>query len=399
MKIPKGFKIEGHDQSTHTLKLKKNLYGAKQAGRVWNQHLNHKLTELGWTQSNADDCLYYKNDVLFTVYVDDGIFISPSEQHVLDEIELLKQHFNISEEGILNDYVRVSIERASDGAIHMTQPQLINSVLHELNFNEDTKMMHTPALSSKVLKNVPGKEPHKADWSYRRIIGKLNFICSSCRPEISCAVHQCARFSQDPRINHTEAVKRIARYLKGNVERGIIIRPTKHSFQVWVDADFAGLWDKETAMNKPVTAKSRTGYVVTYGGCPIIWASQFQSEIALSTTEAEYLAMSTALRNTIPLIRLVEEIRDKLQLPMQTVPEVLCKVFEDNSGAVELARVPKMRPRTKHINSKYHHFRQHVFEKKIHVEQVSTDEQLADIFTKNLSKDRFTKFRKAICGW
>jgi hypothetical protein len=86
-----------------------------------------------------------------------------------------------------------------------------------------------------------------------------------------------------------------------------------------------------------------------YGGCPIIWASKLQSEIALYTTEAEYLALSTAIRNTIPLMRLVNKLTDKLQLPMDTIPTVYCKAFEDTSGAVELPNVPKMRPRTKHI--------------------------------------------------
>jgi hypothetical protein len=95
-------------------------------------------------------------------------------------------------------------------------------------------------------------------------------------------------------------VKKIGRYLQGTTERGIYFKPNDHSFQVFVDADFCGLWDKEQAEEHPITAKSRTGFVITYGSCPIIWASQLQTEIALSTTEAEYLAMSTALRNAIP---------------------------------------------------------------------------------------------------
>ena len=166
-----------------------------------------------------------------------------------------------------------------------------------------------------------------------------------------------------------------------------------------MDADFAGLWDKGIDSEKPVTAKSRTGYVITYADCPIVWASQLQSEIALSTTEAEYIALSTALRSAIPLIRLMEEVRDELNIPMQTIPEVLCKVFEDNLGAVELCKVPKMRPRTKHINVKYHHFRQYVFDGKIKVQQVRSENQLADIFTKNVPIEKFLRFRKGICGW
>lgn len=155
MKIPRGFKIEGHDQSTHVLKLKKNLYGQKQAGRVlWNQHLNAKLLQLGWKRSIIDDCVYYKGNVIFIVYVDDGIFMSPSNENITKEVELFKANFNISVEGDLCDYVGVNIERKKDGTVHMTQPQLINSVLKELNFNEDTKPMPTPALSSTILKKT-----------------------------------------------------------------------------------------------------------------------------------------------------------------------------------------------------------------------------------------------------
>jgi hypothetical protein len=168
---------------------------------------------------------------------------------------------------------------------------------------------------------------------------------------------------------------------------------------VYVDAEFGGLWDKEEAADRPIRAKSRTGYVVWYAGCPIIWGSTLQSEIALSTTEAEYLAMSTALRQTIPLIWLVDKIREKVGLPIDVVPTIKCNVFEDNSGAVKLANVPKLRPRTKQINTKYHHFHKYVFDGTVKVQHVRTTEQWADVFTKNLGVELFTKFRKAIMGW
>jgi hypothetical protein len=119
----------------------------------------------------------------------------------------------------------------------------------------------------------------------------------------------------------------------------------------------------------------------------------------MSTTEAEYLALSTALLHTIPLMRLMEEIQENLNLPMDTVLRFHRTLFEDSSVAVELAKVPKMRPRTKHINPKYHHFRQHVFHGKIKIGQVLTTEQLANIFTKNLPRDPFLHFRKSIIGW
>lgn len=354
---------------------------------------------MGWKQSVADDCVYYFKNVIFCVYVDDGILVSPYESELIEATDLIKSVFNITEESGLSDYVGVNIDRHDDDTIHMTQPQLINSIIKELNFQNDTKTATSPALTTRILGAGKNNEPHNAEWHYRRIIGKLNFLEKSCRPDIACAVHQAARFSADPRQNHTEAVKRIARYLKGTSDKGIIYKPTKHSFEVWVDADFCGLWDRETAIEDPSTSKSRTGYVVMYAGCPIIWASQLQTEIAQSTTESEYVALSTALRQTIPMMRLIAELKTTMNLPLDTIPTIHCKLFEDNSGAIELANVPKMRPRTRHINVKYHHFRQFVFKKLISIIKVTTEEQIADMLTKHLSLDLFLKFRKCISGW
>ena len=186
----------------------------------------------------------------------------------------------------------------------------------------------------------------------------------------------------------------------GTSDKGIILNPNDHSFKVFADADFCGLWNTETAPDDPSTAKSRSGYIVMYGGCPIVWKSQLIQEVCLSTTEAEYVSLSQALRETIFLMGLLNEFKEHLSISsLSTVPMVRCTAFEDNSGAVELARLPKMRPRTKHINVKYHHFRSHVFTKLIEVLQVTTTEQLADIFTKNLGVELFVKHRKRICGW
>jgi hypothetical protein len=120
------------------------------------------------------------------------------------------------------------------------------------------------------------------------------------------------------------------------------------------------LWNKEDSSDKPVTAKSRSDYVIKYAGSPIVWGSTLQSKFALSTTEAEYLALSTSIRQVILLMRLVEEIKSTMKLDLCTMV-VRCTVFKDNTDAVELANVPKRRPRTKLINSKYHHFRKYVF--------------------------------------
>jgi Reverse transcriptase (RNA-dependent DNA polymerase) len=153
---------------------------------VWDQHLHNRLTELGWTQSIADDCVYYKGSVIFVVYVDDGILISPSPNNVRKCLDEMHPHFKITKEGDLCDYVGVNIEKKEDGSIHMTQPQLINGIIKELNFNKGTKPTKILAYSTSILTTGKEEPPHKADWSYRWIIGKLNFLEKLCRPEIVC---------------------------------------------------------------------------------------------------------------------------------------------------------------------------------------------------------------------
>jgi hypothetical protein len=218
--------------------------------------------------------------------------------------------------------------------------------------------------------------------------------------EIAYAVHQCARFVENPTKLHGEAVKHIGRYLLSNPNQGIILNPTKESFDCWVDASHAGEWRKHGAKaeHDSATAKYCTGYVLLYSGCPIIWASKLQTEIALSSTEAEYIALSTAMREVIPLLNLMKEAQGQ-GLPINvTQSNVHCKIFKDNSGALEMAKSSKMRPRTKHINIKYHHFLEHISSGLLSLHAVPSNEQITDIFTKPLPDATFINHRRVI-GW
>jgi hypothetical protein len=149
----------------------------------------------------------------------------------------------------------------------------------------------------------------------------------------------------------------ICRYLMLTWKQGIIIDPQdEKSFEVYADADFCGNWNNSTSMNDVSTAKSRTGYIISFTGCPLTWASKLQTQITLSTTEAEYIILSQALREVIHMINLMTEIKRLGVCSYCTIPKVYCKTFEENRGALELAQALKMRPRTKHINLVFHHF-------------------------------------------
>ena len=130
------------------------------------------------------------------------------------------------------------------------------------------------------------------------------------------------------------------------------------------------------------------------------WHSKLQTTVSLPTTEAEHVALSTAMRDVICFINLIQEIQDfGIKLPHASKPKVTCRVFEDNVGALELANTHKLRPRTKHLSVQLHHFRQYVLDRKVIVEKICTTHQRADMFTKALPRDAFRCLRSAISGW
>jgi hypothetical protein len=231
----------------------------------------------------------------------------------------------------------------------------------------------------------------------------LSYLGNSVRPEIQMAVHQTARFSVNPMRSHELAIMRIGRCLCNNCDRGITYKVDRSKgIEVYIDADFAGGWssaDTENADN----VLSWTGFVICYANCPLVWCSKLQTEIVLSTAEAEYIAMSHALRDTIPIQNLVKEVSCIFHLP-DPITDFCITVHEDNLSAISMAESLKFTPRTKYIAIKYHHFCSRVqtsFNKSgdIKLKYVSTKQQLADIFTKPVDDDSFFKLCHMFCGW
>jgi hypothetical protein len=180
----------------------------------------------------------------------------------------------------------------------------------------------------------------------------------------------------------------------------MIIKPSDDlSLELYVDADFAGLWNAEQP-DDPISVKSRTGYIIMIGGAPVIWSSKLQTEIALSTCEAEYIALSTGMRALLPLRDLLHFLGDALQIQRDQITKV-CAVWEDNNTALKLANAqfPNMTPRTKHIAVKYHWFKSHIKEGEIEVRPIDTKIQKADIFTKGITRKEFEEKRSMIMGW
>jgi hypothetical protein len=196
-------------------------------------------------------------------------------------------------------------------------------------------------------------EPRHHTWSYPQAIGILNYIAATSRPNITFAVHECTRFSSNPKRHHELAVRRIVRYLKGTRDKGYILNPSAEpTLDCYADADFAGTWTLQTSAN-PNNVKSRTGYVILFVNCPILWTSKLQREMELSTKEAEYISLSQAKRDLVPLRVILKEMCNVLAYKVQQAI-THSTVFEANKGCVELISAPTMHPRTRHIVVKYY---------------------------------------------
>jgi hypothetical protein len=176
----------------------------------------------------------------------------------------------------------------------------------------DAKVKPVPAKASLQLHAFKDKPTLDLNFNYRSEVGKLNYLAQTTRPDIMYALHQIAKYSSDPRHSHGEAILYLVCYLKKTRNLGLKFKPDpKKGFECYCDKDFSGNWNKEFAPVYPSTAKSQSGWIIFYSGCPVSWASKLQSQIALSSTEAEYIAMSQALHDIISIMNLLQKMREQ----------------------------------------------------------------------------------------
>ena len=202
LRLPQGYKRKGMNRKTHVLKLKRNVYGQKQAGRVWNQYMDQGMRSIGFKPSKFDPCLNYRKSIIFLVYIDDCIVFGPSDK-AIDEVVIdlrnSTQNFTIDDQGDVGDFLGIQIQKRDDGSIVLTQPHLIDSIIQDLHVQSGSNPKSTPSITTKLLhKDADGTEM-TPDFHYRSVIGKLNFLEKSTRPDISVSVHQCARFTEHPK--------------------------------------------------------------------------------------------------------------------------------------------------------------------------------------------------------
>jgi hypothetical protein len=203
MDVPKGVKLEDA-KNTHdcVLRIIKNLYSQKQADRVWYQYLMKGLEEMGFVKSKVDECVFYYKSCLVLIYVDDSIIMGPIKSQVQEITKRISKN--------MCEFLGIEMQKKEDGSLSLSQPQLIDSILKDLRMeSENVAKRMTPSLKTRVLHKDAQGEPFDESFHYRSIIGKLNYLEKSTRPDLLFAMHQCARFCSDPKKSHVTAVKYI----------------------------------------------------------------------------------------------------------------------------------------------------------------------------------------------
>ena len=380
---PEGLVIPGKEKEA--CRLHKGIYGLKQASRVWNLKFNDFLINFGLKRCISDPCVYYREQpggefTIVIIYVDDGLICSNVSSTITGILEYLSTHFCVRSLPA-NRFVGLDITRdRANRKMYINQPDFVKKILRPCNMSESNPISIPCDPNSRLTSTSShNNNPNFVSEPYREAVGSLMYLMAMSRLDICLAVNQVAQFVQKPEALHWEAVKRIFAYLVKTPHHGLCYgKDGETQLNGYTDADFAG---------DLTTRKSTTGFVFMFNGGPVSWASRRQRSIALSTTDAEFFAVSEGAREAIWLKRLLQEIGIKVN----KVP-IRC----DNKCAIQLVYNPENHQRTKHIDVKYFYVREQQEKGVLDISYIHTDEQIADIFTKPLLRPRFEKLRDLI---
>ncbi|GJV79616.1 retrovirus-related pol polyprotein from transposon TNT 1-94 [Tanacetum coccineum] len=360
----------------YVYKLKKALYGLKQALKAWYDRLKAFLIKYNYSMGMVDNTLFTKkkdsNIIIVQIYVDDIIFGSTCQEMCDDFAKIMHDEFEMSMMGELNFFLGLQIKQLNDG-IFFNQSKYIKEMLKKFGL-EDSKPMKTPmSTETKLTRDEEGESVDNT--KYRGMIGSLLYLTAS-RPDIMFSVCLCARFQEDPKTSHLEAVKRIFRYIKGTMHLGLWY-PKGSGIEtiVYADSDHAGDY---------VDRKSTSGVCTFMGCCLTSWFSKKQTALAISTTEAEYVSAGKACQQALWMKQALIDYGIRLD----NIP-IMC----DNKGAIDLSKNPVQHSRTKHIEIRHHFLRDNVQKGNISLEKVSSEDNIADILTKPLKREPFNYLR------
>jgi len=367
MKQPEGY----NDGSGRVCLLIKTLYGLKQAGCEWNHEFDSKMRKRRYTCLQSDPCMYVwhigEDFAIIAVWVDD-LLIFTTTIDLRDKAKTdIEREWEVTDLGEPQKIIGIEITRTPE-SITISSSQYIDSILHKEGLSGINAVATPLDLNIQLVHNPEGNDGNCSN-SFATLLGELQYIADVTRPDISYVVNRLASYTANPSLQYTTAIKRILRYLAGTRNLSIIYKANTEY------PDFIGYTD--ASYSNADNHKSISGYVFIASGRAITWSLKKQLTKALSSTEAEYIAMSESAREACWLRSLHMELGI-----LET--NVLTQIHGDNKGSIMMAKNPVFHKRAKHIAIRWHWVRDLVQDAVIDFESVCDLEQTADILTKAL---------------
>ncbi|KAG8485681.1 hypothetical protein CXB51_019023 [Gossypium anomalum] len=379
MQQQEGFTVS--EKGDYVCLLKKSLYGLKQSPRQWYKRFDSFMTSHDFKRSSFDSCVYFKKNsdgsfVYLLLYVDDMLIAAKDKGEIRKVKAQLSEEFEMKDLGPAKKILGMEILRdRKTSKLYLSQKGYIEKVLCMFNM-QSAKPVSTPLaayfrLSSALSPQSDDEIEYMSHVPYSSAVGSLMYAMICSCPDLSYAVSAVSRYMANPGKEHWKAIQWILIYLRGTTDVCLQFGRTEDGVIGYVDADFAGDLDRR---------RSLTGYVFTIGGCAISWEVTLQTTVALSTTEAEYIAITEACKEVIWLKGLFSELNEDL---------LISTVFCDSQSVIFLTKDQMFHERTKHIDVRYHFVRDIIARGDIVVSKISTHENPADMMTKSLPITKF----------
>ena len=384
--MPEGVdEFETDTEDDIVLELLKSLYGLKQSANLWHGKIKTKLHRMGFNSSSADSSLFTNsNGIIIALYVDDMLVLGRSEQAIGEVKSELKAFHPMKDYGLAEKVLGIRfLQRQDKGYLKIDQERYALEILNEFGFLE-SRTQSTP-LSPSV--QLEGEATLLLDRSshglFRRIVGRLTYLVIGTRADLALGVNRISQYLANPRKVHLEAAKHILRYVAGTYTFALVYRRDK-------EPNLHGYADSGYANTR--AGRSTSAYVFFFGNIssPISWRSSKQTIVACSTTKAEYVALSEAARQAVWMRHLL------FSLGVTVTSAEPTTVYEDNRGAISLAKNPVDHARTKHMLVRHHAIRDMIARGEIAVKYRQTEHMVADGFTKPLPSHGVDKFTKQL---
>ena len=387
MKQAEGFVEPGFED--HVCKLVHTIYGTMQGGHDWANTLGATYDKLGYITSRADPCVRYKKeDTNYTIsntYTDDTFGASNNGEEAKRRKDEIGSVWEIKDVGETEYFLGMKVQQDLEkGTVRFTQRPYWEHVINRFGL-ESILPRNTPLPVGIILDNnmSPKTDSEKRamnDKPYRPILGSIMWGQLATRPDLSFSVSLLARFQSNPGIDHWNALMHVIGYIKNTMDHGLTYhRDYEISPNAFVDADYGGCKD---------TRRSTSGYVFMMAGGAVAWSSKRQATVALSTVEAEYVAMSRCAQQMVWMQSWLDEVAIEHSLPGL--------IKGDNRGAIALTKNTKDHGKVKHIDIRHHYIRDLVKSGNITMEQVPSADNLADLFTKPLPRDHHHRLLLAL---